>query len=273
MRFIQDIRKIDLSCFNSLTKYPSILTYHELGDKGILNNSLIKPLPLNTTLYATEKVDGTNVRIILAKTISEELMIIGSREDLLWESKDLIGNPSMGIVDYFRSQKIHTKIWEKIYEFDDIFEPNEVIVLFGELYGHKIGDKYKQYTHSGKLNFRLFDAVVFDDIEEKLNWSRQEISNWRESGGQTFLPREKLRVIADHFGFMTVPTLLEINSNDFPVNLEETYSFLLNYKNTTVGLDVHGFSEGLVIRTNDRSYISKLRFEDYERKKRVKFCL
>ena len=29
-----DVRKIDLAKLNSMTKYPSILTYHALADKG-----------------------------------------------------------------------------------------------------------------------------------------------------------------------------------------------------------------------------------------------
>ncbi len=34
-----DIRRIELDKLNSLTKYPSILTYHKLGDKGVLQEA------------------------------------------------------------------------------------------------------------------------------------------------------------------------------------------------------------------------------------------
>ena len=36
-----DIRAVDLDKLNSLTKYPSIPTYHKIGDKGILQEENI----------------------------------------------------------------------------------------------------------------------------------------------------------------------------------------------------------------------------------------
>ena len=38
-----DIRRVDLGKLNSLTKYPSILTYHALGEKGILQETVQIP--------------------------------------------------------------------------------------------------------------------------------------------------------------------------------------------------------------------------------------
>ncbi len=38
-----DIRQIDLVKLNSMTKYPSILTYHALGDKGMLQETVQIP--------------------------------------------------------------------------------------------------------------------------------------------------------------------------------------------------------------------------------------
>ena len=35
-----DIRQVDLNKLNSMTKYPSILTYHTLGDKGVLQEAV-----------------------------------------------------------------------------------------------------------------------------------------------------------------------------------------------------------------------------------------
>jgi ATP-dependent RNA circularization protein (DNA/RNA ligase family) len=45
-----------------MTKYPSIPTYHTLGDKGIL---LEETISFDSEVILTEKVDGTNSRIIL----------------------------------------------------------------------------------------------------------------------------------------------------------------------------------------------------------------
>ena len=55
-----DIRRVDLGKLNSMTKYPSILTYHNLGDKGILQETV--QIPFEGRVIGTEKVDGTNTR-------------------------------------------------------------------------------------------------------------------------------------------------------------------------------------------------------------------
>lgn len=38
-----DIRQVDLGKLNSMAKYPSILTYHALGDKGVLQDTVQIP--------------------------------------------------------------------------------------------------------------------------------------------------------------------------------------------------------------------------------------
>lgn len=57
------MRAADLRAVNSLTKYPSIPTYHALdpGNGGLLDDAI----PFMGRVIGTEKVDGTNARIIL----------------------------------------------------------------------------------------------------------------------------------------------------------------------------------------------------------------
>ena len=58
-----DLTKIDLALLNSMTKYPSIPTYHTLDPK---NGALSEPASaFEGDVIGTEKVDGTNSRIIL----------------------------------------------------------------------------------------------------------------------------------------------------------------------------------------------------------------
>ncbi len=57
-----EIRQVDLGKLNSMTKYPSILTYHALGDKGLLQETV--QIPFEGRVIGTEKVDGTNTRLI-----------------------------------------------------------------------------------------------------------------------------------------------------------------------------------------------------------------
>ena len=73
-----DSRKINLQRLNSATKYPSILTLHKLGEKGRLTADL--NLVPEADLVVTEKVDGTNTRIVF---MPDGVYMIGSREHLL----------------------------------------------------------------------------------------------------------------------------------------------------------------------------------------------
>ena len=57
-----DVRRIDLGKLNSMTKYPSILTYHALGDKGALQDTV--QVSFAGRVVGTEKVDGTNARLV-----------------------------------------------------------------------------------------------------------------------------------------------------------------------------------------------------------------
>jgi len=78
-KMIKDlISKFGKEKINTLTKYSSILTLHKLGEKGRLKSELTTPIQ-GETMYATEKIDGTNVRIICYG--SEYL--IGAREFIL----------------------------------------------------------------------------------------------------------------------------------------------------------------------------------------------
>lgn len=91
------VRSCDLSKLNSMTKYPSIPTYHTLGEKGAL---LEETVPFEGEIVLTEKVDGTNSRIIL---LPDGTFILGSREELLFAKGDLIGNPALGIVEALKA--------------------------------------------------------------------------------------------------------------------------------------------------------------------------
>ena len=76
----------DFDKLNSLTKYPSILTYHELGTKGGLKEGLVEGKSFaGQEVYITEKVDGTNGRVVFATNDKGEVVdyLLGSRENLL----------------------------------------------------------------------------------------------------------------------------------------------------------------------------------------------
>jgi hypothetical protein len=249
-----DIRRVDLGKLNSLTKYPSILTYHALGDKGVLQDSV--QIPFTGRVIGTEKVDGTNTRLVFCP---DGAALVGSREDLLWERRDLIGNPAMGIVEAVRDtvQRL----------FETHCRPNRIAVYYLEVYGRNIGAAAKHYTREGKVGFRLFDVVVIDNFEELLSWPADQIARWRDGGGQPYEDADRLVGLAKEAGFEPVPALFEMEAAQLPTGLEETHLFLLAFESSRCKLDdgAVGVPEGVVVRSSNRTSIAKLRREDYER--------
>lgn len=231
----------DIAAINSATKYPSIPTYHTIGDRGVLSGEA-EPFPEGSII--TEKIDGTNARIVL---FGDGDWIIGSREELLHAKGDRIWNPSQGIVDavwgYAESAVRDTR--------------HEIIVVYGEVYGHKVGAAARNYTTSNRIGFRPFDVASIDpDI---LKRDVREIAAWRESGGQSFLPYD-----------LRNPTPIDVPVLDAslpPTDIAGTYRWLREVIGPTrCAIDCDGGqAEGVVIRTRDRSRIAKIRFDDYAR--------
>ncbi len=237
---------------NTLTKYPSILTLHQLGEKGKLLDGFTTSLE-GEKMYATEKIDGTNVRIL---SFAGEY-ILGSREFLLHHSNDLFFDPAQGIVEYIRVLNIKP------------FPTNVLTVFYGELYGGKIHANSKNYGTS-IAGFRLFDVAVFEDLSI-LDEPLPSISRWREretdSGmiyGQKFISRTQLKTIWEK-DFELVP---EISFDLGDMSHESIFNNMsLAIPKTQVALTDSALlkPEGLVLRNEDRSKIVKIRFEDYEK--------
>ncbi|MEU8658987.1 RNA ligase family protein [Actinoplanes philippinensis] len=244
-----DVRAVDLAALNSLTKYPSIPTYHALDPA---NGSLTEqPVPFTGTVIGTEKVDGTNSRIIV---LPDGSYLLGSREELLYAQGDLIGNPALGIVQNLRP----------LAETLAGARGDTIRVHYLELYGGRIGGQAKQYSTLGATGWRLFDVAVIDDLDERLGWAPQRISAWREGGGQSYLHEDELHEV----GLDLTPRLFTVDAAELPPTIEGMHALLgERLPRTLVPLDGsgHGAAEGVVLRTADRSVIAKARFQDYTR--------
>lgn len=242
------IDSIDLAALNSATKYPSIPTYHVLGERGALTEDAT---PFTGDVVLTEKVDGTNARII---RLPGGDWFIGSREELLAARGDRVTNPALGIVGALRT------VAEGLAERDGIS------VFYLEVYGAKVGAAAKQYTGTGQVGYRLFDVATVP--VEVLDRPVERISAWREGGGQSFLTEEALTVAADLEGLPLTPRLGVIAPGGLPTGVDEMSAWLKSsWGRTKVALDgrAAGSAEGVVLRTADRSVIAKARFEDYAR--------
>ncbi len=245
------LRAINLVKLNSLSKYPSIPTYHRLDSQnGILLDDCV---PFVSEVIGTEKVDGTNARIIL---LPDDNYVLGSREELLYARGDLIGNPALGIVSALK------EVAESLCQSSR----SDIRIYYVEVYGGKVTAASKQYTQSRQVSFRLFDIAAISNYAELLEWPVEKFSTWREIDTSRFLSEDALREQAALIGLTLTPRLFF--SNVMPKGIEETYEALKNWiPQTLCALDsgAGGKAEGVVVRTNDRSVIAKIRFEDYER--------
>lgn len=249
-----DVRKTDLNRLNSLTKYPSIPTYHTLDPKN--GGLLEEAIPFRGTVLGTEKIDGTNARIIC---LPDGNYLLGSREELLYGRGDLIGNPALGIVDALK---------EAAEALCVRHSAQDITVYYLEVFGGKVSGASKQYTGAQRVSFRMFDVMRLADYELQLTKSPQEIALWRENAGQPFVREEELQWISDQTAIPLTPRLFSLGAGELPGSVADMSAFLkerLPSSLSTLDEEAGGRPEGIVLRTETRSVIAKARFEDYER--------
>lgn len=254
------VKKYGKEKINTLTKYPSILTLHKMGEKGMLLNELTTPITSDDEMFSTEKIDGTNTRIIVYK----DEFLIGSREFILHHCDDLYFDPSQGIVEGIRDLGISHKI-----PMSETF-----MVIYGEFFGGKVSSNSKWYGQD-KIGYRVFDVAFYKDLSV-LEGSLPEISHWREHEtengivyGQDFVSNFDLPQVLFP-SFERVPEVpFELGDMSHETVLNNLRKFI---PSTNVALSDNALkrAEGVVLRNRNRTKIVKLRFEDYERTLRVK---
>ncbi|MFB7858966.1 RNA ligase family protein [Rhodococcus qingshengii] len=231
------------------TKYPSISTYHALGQHGRLTEEVTE---FDGPVYITEKIDGTDVRVIVD---SSGDYLIGGRENILYAKGDRVANPAQGVVEAIRS----------FVDVTDLAPQDGVLrTYFVEVYGGKIGKNHVQYSWAGNTGFSLFD--VADVPLDVLDQPREDISIWRQKGGQVFLNEDDLTHVAKETGFLLAPRVGVIDGADLPRSILDMYRMMEKFASKTlVAVDdgAVGYTEGVVLRSHDRSSICKARFENY----------
>jgi len=248
---------------NTITKYPSILTYHQLGKKGTVIEELTSQYyecSDEEILEGTEKANGTNTRII----ICGQDYLIGTREEIIYAKGDRIRNDQLSILSNC------IPIAEKLISAN-LFNSDELFVIYGENYGKNIGDGYKNYT-TKEVAFKVFDiwALYVDEIKELLNMELNQLATWREHGNQPYFSINKLKEYCEVLKLEKTPVLFTIKKKELPTSIEDMYEFLSQFKETRIGLDCVGKSEGFVVRSSDKKYIKKVRFEEYEKTLKIK---
>lgn len=278
MSFIDDVLTFEpdgLRKLNSITKYPSIMTYHNLGPRGSLVDSLVddKHFDKHRSVYITEKIDGTNSRIVFSTNNKGEVddYIIGSREDFLFAKGDRIVNPALGIVKNMKSIADVIVLFGEDGAYANL-KPNSLYCVYGETYGGKINGA-KQYSGHGNYNVRIFDMwyMTQKDLENIFDMDIEQISSWREHGGQPYVHVDVLGDFCEKFHMTRVP-YIEVATGDYvPFDLQGVWDWMQKYSKSVATIDngALGLSEGVVVRYPDRSLIRKIRFEDYSKTKRL----
>ena len=252
-----------LTSLDSLTKYPSILTYHNLGSKGGMVDSLVEDKKFEGTVEITEKVDGTNFRVILWG----DDYLIGKRDSLVYAKGDrIITEPCVyTVLDKCK------KLMEKDFTY--------LTVVYGEVYGDNINRGSKQYcSDEKKRNFRVFDVARYSlkQIENILYYDITKIVSFRDHGGVPFLNTHDLMNFCEAFDLERTPIWGTYDASDIPTQVEDTLNWMeenFTQSRSILGEkpenanQLFGRAEGVVIRTPDRSMIRKLRFEDYRKGK------
>lgn len=240
---------------NSATKYPAIPTYHYI-EKGFLREDSATIFPPGQEIIGTEKVDGTNARMIFLPVGD---YFIGSREELLYAGGDICFNNDLGIVDTLKN------ISHNVYDLLD--RSDHITVVYGEVYGGRIGGQWKNYTTDPKqTGFRVFDVATVDP--EILELNIETISGLRERNAyQTWYSESDLQHFSQDSGLPLTPRLFS-SSDQLPTTLVEMYDFLsdtLPYTRVNLADSALSKPEGIVLRTSDRRVIAKARFEDYRK--------
>lgn len=259
------IEKYTLRKINSMTKYPSIETYHTI-DRGKLLPELTNGeefiVSEDNPLLMTEKIDGTNSRIVVYKGD----WLIGGREEFLSSKGDRVYVTDHSVVDTVRETA--DRIAEQLKDREELF------VFFGEVYGGRVGSQAKNYSNNRDVtDFRVFDVIEMppEMIHEVLNLELSKIATWRDTQKkQPFLNCLDEGILTVDLKLETVVTLNSMGMYDGdcpPLGIEETYQWLLRFEKTKCGIDNNdeGKSEGVIVRNFDRSLIRKIRFEDYEK--------
>lgn len=265
--------ELELTKLNSMTKYPSIMTYHVLDKQGALTEDRNVVFDPDEEIILTEKIDGTNARIIFAFDVELDdwRYLIGSREQLLYAEGDLLGDPMMDIAKIVKpvAQELKSRYYRGM---KTDLGPT---VYYGEVYGGKIQAGGNYSSNKNHLGFRFFDcATIPSEVEEHLiKCTGQEIALWRDQGGQQFDSELFLAELNELESANLTPRIKGTLGSNFPVTLLDTYNWLydtLPHSLAKLDESAGGHPEGIVVRNHDRSKIAKIRYHDYKKALKIK---
>lgn len=256
---------------DSITKYPSILTYHAMLDAKRLKEEVQVDFSQCEHLYATEKADGQNMRVV---TVPQFGTFLGTRDELVCmfdPLRDPIGEPrhKNDPIHEFKKLIVNNHVARTKFH-DSVYTVPCLTVWYFEMFGGRIGP-HKHYTSNNDIDWRVLDQCQIEDHESLMAKPPEWLSGWRNHGGQKFLNIRDFHDAADSFNLEPIRNHVHIINGDVSrlATLVGAYYVLQDIAGGrsafTMDLDASGVIEGIVLRNFDRTKIAKLRFEDYER--------
>jgi len=202
----------------------------------------------------TEKVDGTNVRVIYEQNATVVTHVLGQDAPVY-----IAPIPTVRFAGRSDNAQMPPMLLARLAElfpltkFDGVFEGAQKVVLFGEGYGERIQKGGGNYRPDP--NFRLFDVVItgMDDRPWWMNWDNVE-------------------AIAQKLGIETVPVIsrharlsdaLEIVEDGL---MGSRVAFAENNGMVTIAEGIVARTDPLLFDRRGHRLVWKLKVKDFERK-------
>lgn len=200
---------MEINELNSFTKYDKFSSPFKKDDKYLNLKELAQRLPKGRWLK-TEKIDGTNIRIILTKPDEEgqREVLIGSRT-LILNKEDKISNQYFSCLEEVNLNKI--KEYFK--------EVNSTVVLYGEGYGAGV---QKGGIYAKEKNYRVFDIRI----------------------GEAYQDFEYVKKVCIDNQLNLVPLMTEVSE----ITYKECVDSLKNFTHTLINEGDGGQPEGFVYK-------------------------
>lgn len=208
-------------------EYPKIETLFDRGEDFVVDTTKFR-LPEFENIkrwHVTEKIDGTNVRVMYKTTGSPDNLgrvTFGGRTD------------DASMPTFLLNMLQETFTLEKLLAAFTPSAPNEVleVVLYGEGYGPKINKGGNYRSQEQGVSFRLFDVRV----------------------GQWWLNWNNIEDVARKLDISTVPVLADAVGLDWLIGLvQEEFNSVVAEQERRVGFT----AEGVVARTDPLLFTRK----------------
>lgn len=149
-------------------KYPSLTNHYKVPEDRYLKEFLVEDTPLGSTLfYATEKVDGTNISVSV-DTSTRDYVFAGRNRFLDLNDSEKLYTDLPNIV----TGDIINGMIDKLRELGFT---NNVVHIYGELYGFKIQKQNYDISENHERSVVFYDILVNQEDETYLQLNLHDL--------------------------------------------------------------------------------------------------